>query len=366
MKKSFSYLFIVSCLSISAHTNNLYAEQKNSAFIKNSGILKCFPEDTYTIKKGNPVQAHCEASAVAFVNNMLIFANDKPILKPYSPVFSINFSNIFSPVAEQHITPHTHPNFMEPRKIEDFSVSLDNKYIFAATAFDWEKPEEARDYNGMLIYWHANDFNNVKTMSVLDNGIENENIRSYLNSVVGHPYYKIEGLAILPNNKILLGIREKGESYKNFSYTIEMISVTYQEKDDKIYLNNDFKLAYSFNNSKDFVSENVGLSSIEWDKYNDRLLLLTSYEDQEENIGAYLWSLDRKDLENGNAPVLIKDNSKPLNLINKAEGLTVLNDHEIFIINDDDRVIKNSVVNGVELTRKTNEAIYNIVEFQNN
>ncbi|BBH53127.1 hypothetical protein [Fluviispira sanaruensis] len=366
MIKSFSYLFILSCLSISAHNINLYAIQKDSAYIKNSGVLKCFPEDTRTIKNGKEVQAHCEASAVAFANNMLIFANDKPILKPYSPVFSINYTNIFSPIADQLVTPLTHPNFIEPRKIEDFSVSLDNKYIFATTAFDWEKPEEPKDYNGMLIYWLSDDFNNVKTISVLENGVENENIRSYLNSVVKLPYYKIEGLAILPNNKILLGIREKGESYKKFSYAIEMISVSYQEIEGKIYLNNDFKLAYSFNNSKDFVSENVGLSSIEWDKYNDRLLLLTSYEDQDENIGAYLWSLDSNDLEKGNAPVLVKDNSKPFSLNNKAEGLTVLNDHEVFIINDDDRVLKNSLINGVELTRKTNEAIFNIVEFKNN
>ena len=51
----------------------------------------------------------------------------------------------------------------------------------------------------------------------------------------------------------------------------------------------------------------------------------------------------------------------PLKFNNKAEGITILNNNELFIINDDDRIIKQTKINGIDYFKKPNESIYNIL-----
>ena len=44
----------------------------------------------------------------------------------------------------------------------------------------------------------------------------------------GPPYFKIEGIAALPGKILLIGIREIGNSYKDFEYTVTVIGAHYE------------------------------------------------------------------------------------------------------------------------------------------
>ncbi|BBH53223.1 hypothetical protein [Fluviispira sanaruensis] len=354
----FSLLTFVSCISI--NNNNQQRIVNDQAIISKSGIITCFPEGTRT---ADHKIAHCEASAVSFYNNKLVFGNDKPLNPPFSPVFSIDYNSI-GHTKKQKVTYHTQSHFTQPRKIEDITISFDEKYLFAITAFDYQKKEEF-DTNGTLIYWRSNDFNKVNYMQIKATEGPTKDLRKYISDALGSPkYFKIEGLAIMPDNQFLIGVREQGNSYKDFNYTIKFISVSYGEKNAEIYLNDDFKIVYEFNDTKKFVNEEISLSSIEWDKFNNRLLLLTSFESKSGSIGAYLWTLNREDIIQGNAPQLVSHNSVPLKFNNKSEGLTIINKQNVFIINDDDRYVKPTQIDGFQYYKKANEAIYNIVQFK--
>ncbi|WP_186644501.1 hypothetical protein [Fluviispira vulneris] len=354
----FSLLTFVSCISI--NKNNQQKILNDQAIISKNGIITCFPEGTRT---ADHKVAHCEASAVVFYDNKLVFGNDKPLNPPLSPVFSIDYNSLWHK-KPQKVTYHTQRHFIQPRKIEDITVSFDEKYLFAITAFDYQKDEKF-DTNGTLIYWKSHDFNKVNYMQIKTSDGESKDLRKYISKALGSPnYFKIEGLAIMPTNQFLIGVREQGNSYKDFNYTIKFISVSYCENNDEIYLNDDFKLVYEFNESKKFVNEEIGLSSIEWDKYNNRLLLLTSFESKSGSIGAYLWTLNQDEINQGNAPHLVMQNSVPLKFNNKSEGLTIINGQIVFIINDDDRYVKPVNIDGFQYYKKANEAVYNIVQFQ--
>ncbi|KAB8033471.1 hypothetical protein [Fluviispira multicolorata] len=358
----FSLLGFISCVSQNqSEQQNLIDSEINHVYAKISktGIITCFPEGTQT---ADHKVAHCEASAVVFYDDKLVLGNDKPLLPPLSPVFSIDYKSIWNP-NHQKITYYTDYNFIQPQKFEDFTISLDEKYIFAVTAFD-RTPIEKNDANGTLIYWSTKDFHNVKYVQIKKGEQASNNIRKKLAQALDNPeYFKIEGLAILPKNKLLFGVREQGHNYNNFKYTIKLISVSYSENKESLILNDDFKLIYNFENANQYIKEDVGLSSIEWDKFNNRLLLLTSFESKGGSIGAYLWTLNLEDLNLGRDPTLVYNNEIPLKFNNKSEGMTVVNKKELFIINDDDRYVKPTEINGKQYYKKANEAIFNIVEF---
>ncbi|MBX9837809.1 MAG: hypothetical protein K2X69_05760, partial [Silvanigrellaceae bacterium] len=123
----------------------------------------------------------------------------------------------------------------------------------------------------------------------------------------------------------------------------------------------DFKLIYNFKNTNKYIQENVGISALSWNKYNNKLFILSSFE-QENTIGAYLWTLDLDKFYKNKDPSLVYENNLiPLKLNNKAEGITILNNNELFIINDDDRFIKQTKINGADYLKKPNESIYNIL-----
>ncbi len=341
------------------------------------GFIDCFPVGT-KYKKGKTL--NCETSAVVYYNNQIIAANDKPT--PGSSVFSMPYSEEegFLPLP----TSLENNVFNVAKKIEDFTISPDGQLIVGTTAFNEfnaEKPK--KDAHNTVFYWQPKKEMKAQiahlSQSKTKKGIykSSKKVRQMIaaafeaDNLEVPNYYKIEGLAIIPGNKILFGIREMGSSYKKgkFTYQIKIIQADYIFAKSRFEMNN-FRIAYDFDASKtEFVNHDIGLSSIEYDKYNDRLYILTSHEDGEtdEELGAYLWVLPMVDYKAKNAPKLVmKSKKKPLYFAHKSEAITVIDKNTVFIINDDDRVTGREKVKDktTQFSRQPNQSTYYFVKMK--
>ena len=345
------------------------------ATLKQSGTIRCFQEQNRPEGKTS-----CELSAAVRVDNTVVFANDKPIPGiGKSPVFSLSLSqqenNTAHPVYAldtKHISYFAEPAFNNASKLESLTVTPDGKWVVAATGFDRYKPGQ-EGYNTLLA-WPAEDWHAVKTVISPSQGPDAKDsvsLREKFKQVLGgSEYFKIEGLAAIPakdgsgQGRLLFGVRETGADYKNPNHVIQIIQAGYHISGDKrLQLHDDFKLVADYTDQLKSAhpdKHTLGLSSIEYDQYHDRLYLLTSYEEVNaeepppESLGAYLWTLPLADLgKTGSSPqpILVdpascqqpKTNGKPLESCplefksHKAEGLAVLDSKQILVVFDDDR-----------------------------
>jgi hypothetical protein len=183
------------------------------------------------------------------------------------------------------------------------------------------------------------------------------------------PYFKVEGLAAVPGNKLLFGIRELGAKYDDFNYAVKILSVPYTFDQGELIVGETFSLVYDYNpRVNPLLNHRVALSSIEYDPYQDRLYLLTSFEegDSDESIGGYLWTLPMTAFNGGCAPKLVmQENATPLIFAHKAEGIAVLDASCVFVIHDDDRVLGRKSIDNPETQfhREPHQAAYTIISF---
>jgi hypothetical protein len=224
---------------------------------------------------------------------------------------------------------------MHAVKYEALTITLDGRYVIATTGFDRvkERSPEWNSYNTLLIWptERPEDVHVVEPTTI--NGITSSvSLRRNFARVLttdefpdGMPYFKIEGISVVPGNKLLIGIREMGATYMDFRYVIKIVSVSYHiTTDGQLQLQKDFKLIYDY----------------------DCIYILTSFEDlnPKKILGGYLWLLSMNDLRNQNPPTLVMEKGKnhPLIFDHKAEGIAVLDDStRLFIVNDNDRVLQN-------------------------
>ena len=329
---------------------------------------------------------NCETSAIAYDGKHLIMGSDKPIpgdsQNRRSSVFYVDYSDFPSSA----VTYCTAPAFVDAIKYEDFTVTPDGQYVIATTGFDrvhYAGTSEWDNYNTMLI-WPVGKPDEVKIVSPSTaSGVTSSvSLREKISSALateafpdGVPYFKIEGLAAIPGNQLLLGIREWGESYKVFDYAIVIVSVSYDIVEGELNLSDDYRLIYDYDPAEKrsaLGGFTVALSSIEYDRYHDRLYLLTSYEVQnddevtDEDIGAFLWLLPVDDLNTEKAPELVlkTSDSTPLLFAHKGEGVAVITENRIIIIHDDDRVLGRENVENPEtqFSRRPHQAAYTIVD----
>lgn len=306
------------------------------------GYINCFPEAAQP-KSGEFF--HCEASAVAYDGRNIIIASDKPIPgRERSPVFTFPFRYMPTKMNTKPLYYLTYKPFRMASKIEDFAISPDKQYIFAITSYDRSEIKEGKDVYQMLLFWPAGKPERVA-------GIFPE-----LKTAIHSPYFKIEGLAVLPGKKLLFGLREVGKTYKNFDYTIQIVSVSYQQKEGKLILGKDFKIIYDVNPKMLPLPEKVGLSSIEFDPFDNALYLLTSFENKKK-MGGYLWKLPLEDLYRQYPPTPVLDQKRnPLRFFHKPEGIAVLEQMSVLILHDDDRMLIGE--------RKPHQAPYSIVRIE--
>jgi len=347
------------------------ADWSASARIIDRDVIECFAGSLE--KDDKPI--YCETSAVAYDGTVVVLASDKSVpCDGCSPVFAVKYAgNKLDTASRQY---YTATPFVDATKYEDMTVTPDNKYIIATTGFDRVKSDSAEwnNYNTLLV-WPTGDPDAVKVVSpsAVDGVTSSVDLRTKFSNALknadfpdGMPYFKVEGLAAIPGNKLLFGIRELGASYKEFDYAVKIVSASYTIEDGTLTLGDDFALIYDYS---PVLRQQVALSSLEYDRYGDRLYLLTSYEtaDTDEGLGGYLWTLSMSDLNANNAPRLVfKDVLTPLSFAHKAEGVTVISANRVLVIHDDDRVLGRQIVENPEtqFSRDVNQGAYTLVEFR--
>jgi len=349
-------------------------EKNLHTIITNSGIIECFPEGLKDTE-GNLVYA--ETSAVIYYNNTIIIASDKDIPE-YSHTFSFPYScinNAKGTIKQKELKYLTNKTILDSKKIEDFALTLDRKYLLAVSAFDrYDSASSQFDTYNSLLCWHVNDEKNVRVVSptskngiVSSIGLRNKLLQAlekYSGKKKGE-YFKIEGITIIPDNRILFGVREYGYSYGKFEYVVLAISVSFRFVNGIITLNDDFCVVYDFNYKNiQNIHQPVGLSSIEYDSLTDRIYILTSFECEKHSIGGYIWELKMDEFERKlNPRLILGKGGDTLQFFNKPEGLAVIDKETLFIICDDDRILDyHRSVGKNYFKRHPHQAVYMVVK----
>lgn len=326
----------------------------------------------------------CELSSVVWVRHPgqtgeLVFGNDKPAaVATESSVFSMPFDGgVF--LAGGRKSFYAMAPFSEAAKFEAMSVTPDGKQLVAMTAFDRYSADDSRlDRFNALIAWPAGAAQQAQlvSMGLRDGHPSSSAIRPRIARAIqahfGAPsdYFKVEGLALLPGGRLLLGIREVGNTHTDFAYHVLLIEGRYRIEQDVFVLDaqSEFAVVRDFTPVSKIVGRNVGLSSLEYDPAQHQLYLLTTYESTAApDIGAYLWVLPDEAGALGRTPHLVKNpDGTPFEFTHKAEGLAVLDGGRVFVVHDDDRnatVIRTTgPTPEQERIRKPNEAAFEILK----
>jgi hypothetical protein len=391
----FPFLIIVSAIQCES-------QQAYQAEIVQEGCVECFAENT-TYENG--LHVSCELSGVTFFKNNLIFVNEQPIPGTTSEI-SFNFQ-----------IPFKKPDYLgnefvkNARELEDIALTPQQKFIFAVTSFDRYDPKDRKyDVFNMLIYGSATatdsqkiaypTYNSKVVSSIRLRPVFQHALRS-LKYKDGPEYFKIEGIAALPNKVLLFGIREMGNSPNDFETTVTIIGAHYDIINGQFFFKDTPRVVFQFfpNETEPSLESPLGLSSLEYDAFNKRLYILTNYEKgkKDTDVGAYLWVVPLKEfllkeqkmqnfqkpvkyklnigrqirgqykLEINSKPILVRTKNKlPLKFAHKASGIAVMEDNTVFIIHDDDRILGSDFVSDKQnqFHRKLNQACYSIVQFE--
>lgn len=358
---SLSIILGFGCSSI----RSLDSDQKIVANTVELGWINGIPPN---LKQSDGTDIYCESSAVTRVGDRFLIANDKPMPEgDYTPCYSIPVKKDYPPVVEA-VQYEFAPLFEKAQKIEAFAKSSRLDLYFASTAFDRIKPN-SNDWDGynMIFYWEGNQYKTARLLfNTNENGVESsKSFRDILQHILGVPYFKVEGLAVLPNNQLIFGIRELGQSYQNFKYTFTLISVSFLKTMDGIIINPDWKKWYEFNpGSFPGINKDLGLSSIEYNEDLNSLVALSSFEKEGEQSETYIWMLPlESNYSFKKKPILVKDSDdKPYMIPLKGEGLSFYDKKTLFISFDEDRNISNLMRDKVTYKRENYQSGYGIVK----
>ncbi len=333
-----------------------------ASFILEEALMDCF-QPGLTFEDGRPY--NCEFSAVAVMGEDLIFGNDKNI-EATSPMVKgdaklLRDGKMTEPQQVRY------DEFFQIRKMEDFAFTPDGEYMFITSGFDRLKTKSNEwDAYNTLLAWNVRSDKLHIVGEVQDKGVRSsKEYRYQFLDMLESKHMKIEGLMVLPGNKLVFGVREKGEHFERPIYTTTLIEVGYQIENDRIILDHQFRIQYIMDSSS--ARADLGLSSLYYDDNKKKIYITTSYEAGQEGkqeLGGYIWSLDLDDYYNRGKAELIKDEKgNPFLLRHKVEGITKMKDGSYFIIYDNDRTdIPVRLENGKILSRKNHQAVYSIVD----
>lgn len=310
-------------------------------------VFPCF-EAGLLDDAGKAVNA--EISAVAWDGQRLIMASDKPIPgDDRSAVFALECHG--GRPKPDTLTYYTTPLIRSAQKYEDFALTVSGDHVVATTGFDRFSADDAdsHHYNQLLV-WPSGNPDGVRVVAdTEDDGVDSSvGVRKQLSALLGAPYFKIEGLACVPDagdgdDLLVFGVREIGQNFADFRYAVCLVGAPYRMDGDDLVLTGDFRVLYDFDPTGwPGVSHVVGVSSLEYDPHNGRLFILTSFEVEDEAgnpiNGGYLWALSMADFHARKDPTLIEnEDGSVLAFANKAEGLAVLGQQHLLIAYDPDR-----------------------------
>lgn len=342
------------------------------AYIAKTDYITCFPEGTLQAD-GSPATA--EISGVIHnykQGNQLFLANDKPI-PGKSPIFSIMSGADFPGSSFFYFT---QPAIVNQTKYEDMAGSPSGKYGWACTGFDRIREDGTWDkYNG-LVYWMESDPEEIHVINSPADAKHSTHLRQPLSRALatdafpgGMPYFKIEGLAELPGQRLLFGVRTHGASYDNAEYVVKILETSYHQlPNGKLEVHPEFSVSYTLDATAEARDLNhpVGLSSLMYSPEYKGLFMLTSYEhnDTDEGVGGYLWFLSLEDYVAQRPAKLIRTaDGSPLHFAHKPEGVAHFDEKSLIIVHDDDRITGRAVITDslTQFSRKLNQSAYSIV-----
>ena len=265
--------------------------------------------------RGPDKPATCEPSAIALHHGRVILGNDKPIPgAERSPVFSLNLDHgLLSPQPDVF---HRETPFIQARKYEDFTTTPDGRWAFATTGFDRILEDDSKwDTFNTLLFWPVDrpaavSIAQMSTRNQVSSsaGLRAEMKRALANDAYpeGPNYWKVEALAAVPGNVLLFGIREIGDSYKNFKYSTQILALPYVIDAEGFRTTGPMEKIYAFETKE--VPESVAISGLEYAADTQTLWILTSFEkgDQSTDIGGYLWSLPLEEMPIQGTPSLLR------------------------------------------------------------
>ena len=342
-------LLLSGCASQNKETTQLTAR------IQSEGLINCIAPNT---KDQDGQITYCEASAVVTLGDHLLLASDKPLLSRQS-LLRVQHNRL-APIAGSETIANA-PNADTANKIEGMTLTPNGQHLIVTTAFDRiDHRSAALDSYNILLAAPASDPSALQivapsTRQGITSSLE---IRRKIEAHLGLPYFKIEGLVALPDQRLIFGLREMGESHKKFNYKFLLIECHYLINDlNQVVVDPSFKTLLDYNTAEALPdAHGLGLSSIEYEPSQQRLYFATSHETDGE-MGAYFWHMTLNDLDTGKPPKLLRQpNGTPLHTDNKSEGITRLDSSHLFIINDNDRKT------GGKHNRKANQAVYQILQ----
>lgn len=400
-----SYISLILFLTIPLCANVNELKRAITGKILEKGTITCF-EENLKDPRGKTIPA--APSAVVYNGTHLIFANDKPIHgEEYSAVFAFNYTTNHTKkpakasmgamgIIQSYLYPQrkaaestsvnfsakpstyfTHTPFIGAKKYESATITPDGKYTILATGFStagYDIFKADHPFNTMLIFPSDTPEKVKIACEHVHEGVRSslplrDRIKDALKTPAfpkGPPYVNIEGLAAIPGNKLLFGVRQIGTCYDQFEYVIKILSTDYEIVDGELILGETFELVYDYDVERSepgLLTElfcPLGISSLEYDKFNDRLVMLTSCETLSGMNCSYVWILTMEDFKKKLPPQLVLNKKgKPLCFKNKMEGLAIIDKETIFVVADDDHLDQ------ALPTHPVNEAAYAFVRISN-
>lgn len=343
------------------------------ARVLSHGTVHCFPAG---LRDAQGKLVNVEVSAVVYDGSRLILASDKSIPGPgRSPVFAVDIdAGVPDDSRLEYLTAAT---ILGATKYEDFALTADGRHVLATTGFDRidDASHDLNAYNHLLI-WPLNEPERARVVDPdpRDGVAGSLELRAKLDAAIGTPYYKIEGLAAIPGERgdglLLFGVREQGNTFDDFHYVCRLVGAHYRvDADGSLAFIDEVRDYYDFDPQRHPGVRHVcGLSSLEYDHFNDRLYLLTSFETEDDgvpHIGGYLWVVALADLAAGEEPQLICDeHGEPLEFEHKAEGLAVIDATRLFVAYDNDRHLGLGTIDDERDERHACEAPYTLLEMR--
>ncbi|MGG5289577.1 hypothetical protein [Pseudomonas shirazensis] len=315
---------------------------------------------------------NCEVSGVARVADHLVFANDKQMPSSGDPA-------IFTMQIDSSNKVTGKPTYLSSKvlnqadKYEGLTTTLDGQYVVAITAFNKEGTADnpAADVLNTLLYWPVGSPQDAKVITPSARGqvTSSRGLRERIGRAVQSPYYQIEALTTAPDDRLLVGVRKYGESNKSADFSFLLLSIPFKIDGQHAVLGDEFEVVWRLSpdelmkrlGSSYSAHSELGLSGIEFDRYNkDRFYATTSFE-SDQALGGYLWVLSYDGKTIGDPqPVRLKDDSV-LAFNHKPEGVEVLDGSHVLIVHDDDRIrVKDP---DTHRQREAHEFVYDVVSF---
>jgi hypothetical protein len=343
--------------------------------ISQIGMIDCFEASTADAK-GGPLS--CEPSAVEIVSGRALVISDKETADELpSPILWLPLEQPWPDVvANTTIRHESAATIRGTRKIEGLTKSAEEDLVFATSDFDWPpdgKTAEPDLYN-RLLYWPIGQEHQAAIANPTSNAdvVSSVSLRPHFMAALksdkypsGPPYFKIEGLAAMPNRELWFGVREVGPDYEHPDYTVTILKASYSKADDgTVAVRPPFSVVTRLDTAVRLPSrDRLGLSSLA--RHDDALAMLTSREAPEGQVGheSYIWIARLPATAGLDFQVVAGTDGQPLKLPCKAEGVDFVSARRLLVVCDEDRSPSTFARSGGDpFTRRPDQGVVMMVD----